>query len=65
MKCSCCGKDILPYERYCNHCGENNENYIDGYQEPVLTSDKTVNQTIERVQIYPNQLPKEDKEAFA
>ena len=32
MKCNMCGKEVSRIDRYCNNCGENNENYV----EPVV-----------------------------
>ena len=39
MKCSCCGREVSPNDRYCSYCGQNNE----GYVEPeVVVTDRNV-----------------------
>ncbi len=40
MRCPCCGNEVREDERYCSHCGQNNENY-------------TGSKPIEKVEIYP------------
>ena len=34
MKCPYCGNEVLHSEAHCTYCGEKNEQFIEGYQEP-------------------------------
>lgn len=46
MRCSCCGNEIREDERYCNHCGQNNEGYIESKSiENVETYQQQPNST--------------------
>lgn len=54
MKCTCCGKEVLPNERFCNFCGQNNDEYVDDHKEQP-TSNPHITQPINKVPIYPNQ----------
>lgn len=54
MKCSCCGSEITSKDRFCPNCGENNEAYVEVIENSRPSSTQNVNQTINKVPIYPN-----------